>query len=60
LITSRAHTLESLGLPKPVKLAVMTSDEAIDFLSKRTGRNFSDQEEEKAAIKLSILVKLLG
>ena len=37
LLTSRAHSFDVLGVRKPIGLPVLTPDEALKFLGKRTG-----------------------
>ena len=50
LLTSRAQNFDVLGVRKPIELPVMTLDEALEFLGKRTGRGGQlDPAEQKAA-----------
>src|SRR5271166_2065410 len=57
LLTSRAHNfdvLDVLGVRKPIGLPVMTRDEALEFLGKRTGRDGQlDPAEQDAARTLA-------
>ena len=54
LLTSRAHTFDVLGVRKPIRLPVLTPDEALEFLGKRTGREESlDPAEQEAARTLA-------
>ncbi len=52
LLTSRAQTFDTLGITKPVSLTKMPADEAVTFLSNRTGRDL-DSLEETAATTLA-------
>ncbi|HMB06043.1 MAG TPA: SEFIR domain-containing protein, partial [Isosphaeraceae bacterium] len=54
LLTSRAHNFDVLGVRKPIGVPVMTPDEALEFLLKRTGREESlDSAEQDAARTLA-------
>ena len=53
LITSRAETLQEVGIPEPLKLEQMPPDEALDFLLKRTGKKDLDDRELQAAESLA-------
>ena len=54
LLTSRAHNFDVLGIRKPIGLPVLTPDEALEFLRKRTGREGPlDPAEQDAAQTLA-------
>jgi tetratricopeptide (TPR) repeat protein len=54
LLTSRAHNFDVLGIRKPIGLPVLTPDEALAFLVKRTGREeMLDPAEQDAARTLA-------
>jgi len=54
LFTSRAETLQEVGIPEPLKLEELPPDEALDFLLKRTGRkDLDDTRELQAAESLA-------
>ena len=53
LVTSRAHSLDVLGVSDPVALDVLPEDEAVDFLFDRTGRDRTDPAETSAAKDLA-------
>ena len=54
LLTSRAHNFDVLGIRKPIELPVLTPDEALEFLLKRTGREGPlDPAEQDAARTLA-------
>ena len=54
LLTSRAHNFDVLGVSKPIELPVLTPDEALAFLLKRTGREGPlDPAEQDAARTLA-------
>ena len=54
LLTSRAHNFDVLGIRKPIGLPVLTPDEALEFLLKRTGREGPlDPAEQDAARTLA-------
>ena len=54
LLTSRAHNFDVLGIRKPIGLPVLTPDEALEFLRKRTGREGPlDPAEQDAARTLA-------
>ena len=54
LLTSRAHNFDVLGIRKPIGLPVLTPDEALEFLVKRTGREGPlDPAERDAARTLA-------
>ena len=54
LLTSRAHNFDVLGIRKPIGLPVLTPDEALEFLVKRTDREeLLDPAEQDAARTLA-------
>ena len=54
LLTSRAHNFDVLSIRKPIELPVLTPDEALEFLLKRTGREGPlDPAEQDAARTLA-------
>ena len=54
LLTSRAHNFDVLGIRKPIGLPVLTPEETLEFLGKRTGREGPlDPAEQNAAQKLA-------
>jgi len=54
LLTSRAHNFDVLGIRKPIGLPVLTPDEALAFLLKRTDREEAlDPAEQDAARTLA-------
>jgi TIR domain/NB-ARC domain len=53
LLTSRAQLFDTLGIARPLALEKMQPDEALDFLSTRTGRAQSDPAEKNAAAHLA-------
>ncbi|MEL7353929.1 MAG: TIR domain-containing protein [Cyanobacteria bacterium P01_A01_bin.116] len=62
LLTSRAQTFDSLGIARPVSLAKMHTEEAVEFLFRRTGRAIEDLALENSAEKAAAaaLAKALG
>ncbi|MEL6777483.1 MAG: toll/interleukin-1 receptor domain-containing protein, partial [Cyanobacteria bacterium J06597_16] len=58
LLTSRAQTFDSVGIARPVSLAKMPEEEAVEFLFRRTGRDIEEDSAEKAAA--AALAKALG
>ncbi|HKY03429.1 MAG TPA: FxSxx-COOH system tetratricopeptide repeat protein [Blastocatellia bacterium] len=53
LLTSRAQVFDSLGIAKPLELAAMSPDEALEFLLTRTGRDDIDDAGRNAASRLA-------
>ncbi|MBV8383155.1 MAG: tetratricopeptide repeat protein [Planctomycetaceae bacterium] len=54
LLTSRAHNFDVLGIHESIELPVLTPDEALEFLQKRTGRKGPlDPAEQEAARTLA-------
>jgi hypothetical protein len=53
LLTSRAQLFDTLGIARPLALEQMQTDEALDFLYKRTERAQSEQAEQQAAAHLA-------
>ena len=54
MLTSRAHNFDVLGICKPIGLPVLTPDEALAFLGKRTNREGPlDPAEQDAAQTLA-------
>ena len=49
LLTSRAHNFSVLGIPEPIGLQVLTSDEALEFLLRHTNRKKSLKPTEQDA-----------
>src|SRR6266571_5368682 len=53
VLTSRAQVFDTLGIARPLALAKMHPEEALDFLFKRTARAQSDPAEKNAAEHLA-------
>ncbi|NEZ59842.1 CHAT domain-containing protein [Leptolyngbyaceae cyanobacterium CCMR0081] len=53
LLTSCEQTFDTLGIARPIRLQKMLTDEAKDFLFKRTGRDSDQSTEQAAAAKLA-------
>src|SRR6266700_1530276 len=53
LLTSRAQVFDTLGIARPLALAKMDQQEALDFLFKRTARAQNDTKEQHAAERLA-------
>ena len=53
LVTSRAHSLQCLGIVNPLELQEMPPDEALSFLLRRTGREVADSDETESATALA-------
>jgi tetratricopeptide (TPR) repeat protein/MinD-like ATPase involved in chromosome partitioning or flagellar assembly len=53
LLMSRTQVFQSLGISRPFLLGVMTPEEALEFLFRRTGRSNDDPAERKAAEELA-------
>ncbi len=53
LLTSRAQVFDTLGIARPLALAKMHPQEALDFLYTRTARAQSDPKEKHAAERLA-------
>ena len=51
LLTSRAHNFDRLNIRRPIALPVLTPDEALAFLGKRTGREGPLDSAEQAAAR---------
>jgi len=53
LVTSRAQVFDTLGIAKPIEMAEMQPEEAVEFLFKRTGRGDSSPAERDAAAQIA-------
>ncbi|NEQ42229.1 MAG: tetratricopeptide repeat protein [Leptolyngbya sp. SIOISBB] len=52
ILTSRKTVFDTLGIAKPIKMPVLSPEESIEFLFKRTSRDDTDDDEHKAASQL--------
>lgn len=53
LLTSRTQVFDALGIAKPLSLAVLSPEEAVALLYRRTGRENHDPGEHEAARQLA-------
>ncbi len=54
LLTSRAHTFDTLGIKKPIEITELPPDEAFQFFLKRTRLDQEDGKETQAAQDLAL------